>query len=84
MKIVTKKYEEIYEELKDEIVGGGYAKGDKLPSKRAVAFNEDVSLTTVEHAYELLESEGYISGREKRIFCGIRKLLNFRKEEKSG
>ena len=65
MKIVTKKYEEIYEELKDEIVGGGYAKGDKLPSKRAVAFNEDVSLTTVEHAYELLESEGYISGRER-------------------
>ncbi len=39
MKIVTKKYEEIYEELKDEIVGGGYAKGDKLPSKRAVAFS---------------------------------------------
>lgn len=65
MKIVTKKYEEIYEELKDEIVGGGYAKGDKLPSKRAVAFNEDVSVTTVEHAYELLESEGYISGRER-------------------
>ena len=32
MKIVTKKYEEIYEELKDEIVGGGYAKVDKLPS----------------------------------------------------
>ena len=65
MKIVTKKYEEIYEELKDEIVGGGYAKGDKLPSKRALAFNEDVSVTTVEHAYELLESEGYISGRER-------------------
>ena len=39
MKIVTKKYEEIYEELKDEIVGGGYAKGDKLPSKRAGAFS---------------------------------------------
>ncbi len=65
MKNLTKKYEEIYEELKDEIVGGGYAKGDKLPSKRAVAFNEDVSVTTVEHAYELLESEGYISGRER-------------------
>ena len=39
---------------------GGFPQGKKLPSTRSLAKYLEVSRSTVELAYEQLESEGYI------------------------
>ena len=59
------EYLRIYEKLKDDIVSGIYAFNDKLPSKRVAADRFNVSVITVQHAYELLEDEGYIHARQR-------------------
>ncbi len=60
-----KKYLEVYENVREDIIGGRYEVGSKLPSKRVMAEAMGVSVITVEHAYELLSEEGYIVPREK-------------------
>lgn len=57
---MEKKYEEIYAKIKDGITCGKYAIGSKLPSKREAADIFGVSVITVESAYELLISEGFV------------------------
>ena len=57
---MEKKYFEIYSRLKKGITEGVYPYGSKLPSKRVTAEKYGYSVITVEHAYELLTSEGYI------------------------
>ena len=61
----SKKYLRIYETLKGQIIDHTYRYGDKLPSKRITAQDYDVSLVTVEHAFELLMEEDYIRSKEK-------------------
>lgn len=51
---------QIYQALRDQIVAGTYARDDRLPSTRALALELGVSRTTVTHAYEQLETEGFI------------------------
>lgn len=63
---MKKKYAIIYENLRANITDGTIKYGEKLPSKRAAADSFDASVITVEHAYELLESEGYIESRPRR------------------
>lgn len=58
------KYEEIYKALRHQIARGELH--GKLPSKRQLARQEDVSLITVEKAYELLLAEGYITSVERK------------------
>ena len=58
-------YEQLYRRIKDDILTGRLAAGEKLPSKRALAENLEVSKITVEAAYSQLLSEGYICSREK-------------------
>lgn len=60
-----KRYIQIYEDVKNDIIAGIYPIGSKLPSKRVMAEDCGVSLITVEHAYELLLEEGYIISKEK-------------------
>lgn len=60
-----KKYIRIYEKIKNEIVGHGYEYGAKIPSKRAIAENNNVSVITVEQALDLLLCEGYIKSVER-------------------
>ena len=60
-----KKYLSVYEKFRKEITLQKYAFGAKLPSKRAIAENLGVSVITVEHALELLCSEGYVSSKER-------------------
>ena len=62
-------YLQIYRQLRADIVGGAFAYGSKLPSKRLLAEELGVSTITTEHAYNLLCEEGYAQAREKRIFC---------------
>ena len=68
-----KKYEKIYNLLKSEILSGGYAYGAKLPSKRMLAAENGVSLSTAETALDILRSEGYIDSAERSgFFCAYR------------
>lgn len=58
-------YLQLYKQVREDIVKGIYAFGVKLPSKRMVADELNISTVTVEHAYALLSDEGYIEPREK-------------------
>ena len=58
-------YEALYRAIREDILSGKLAVGEKLPSKRALAENLEVSKITVETAYSQLLAEGYIASREK-------------------
>ncbi len=58
-------YEALYRCIRADILSGTLAPGEKLPSKRALAQNLEVSKITVEAAYDQLLAEGYIRSREK-------------------
>ncbi len=58
-------YEALYRCIRQDILSGELKPGEKLPSKRALAQNLEVSKITVETAYNQLLSEGYIRAREK-------------------
>lgn len=53
-------YEQLYEYLRDDILSGRIRAGKKLPSKRALADQLQISLITVENAYSQLIAEGYV------------------------
>lgn len=61
----TPEYIRLYEKFKKEITNGAYPYGAKLPSKRDTAAKNGVSVITAEHAYALLEDEGYIVCRQR-------------------
>ena len=58
-------YEQLYAYLVAEIAGGGLARGEKLPSKRALSAHLSVSLNTVDAAYQMLVAEGYLEARPR-------------------
>ena len=58
-------YEALYRCIRSDIQSGVLAENEKLPSKRALAQNLEVSKITVEAAYGQLLSEGFIRAREK-------------------
>lgn len=66
-------YENLYRHIRDDILDGKLAAGDRLPSKRALAENLGVSVITVEGAYRQLKAEGYIASRE-RSGCYVRDI----------
>lgn len=58
-------YEALYRCIRGDILSGALAAGQKLPSKRALAQNLEVSKITVEAAYNQLLAEGFIRSQEK-------------------
>ncbi len=58
-------YMQLYEQLRRDITGGVLEFGDKLPSKRLLSEETGAGLITVEHAYALLEEEGYLEARQR-------------------
>lgn len=58
-------YEQLYTDIKRDILDGKLPDGSKLPSKRAQAERLGVSVITVENAYSQLLAEGYIAARER-------------------
>lgn len=58
-------YEQLYRAVKEDILSGVIAGGEKLPSKRALAENLNISRITVENAYEQLLAEGYLVSRPR-------------------
>ncbi|MGL4607286.1 MAG: PLP-dependent aminotransferase family protein [Eubacteriaceae bacterium] len=61
-------YKCFYEYIKNEIRLGNLKKGDRLPSKRDLAFQNSVSVNTVDAAYSQLFAEGYIESRPRSGF----------------
>ena len=58
-------YEALYRCIRSDILSGKLKSGEKLPSKRALSQNLEISKITVETAYNQLLSEGYIRSCEK-------------------
>ncbi len=56
-------YIQLYDYLRKEITAGNITDGEKLPSLRALAKNLDVSITTIEMAYNQLLVEGYVKSK---------------------
>ena len=59
------KYLQIFDNIKEMINSNKLKANEKLPSKRALALDLNVSLNTVINAYLLLLDEGYIYSKEK-------------------
>lgn len=59
-------YEHLYKCIKNDIINGVLAIGEKLPSKRNFAKNLNISTITVENAYAQLMAEGYIYSLPKK------------------
>ena len=58
-------YEALYRCIRQDILSGNLAAGEKLPSKRALSAHLEISKITVEAAYNQLLAEGYIRSQEK-------------------
>ncbi len=53
-------YEQIYSQIKSQIISGELAENEMLPSIRGLAKDLRISFITTKHAYEQLEKEGFI------------------------
>ncbi len=56
-------YVQLYEGLREAILGGRLRAGVRLPSTRGLSAELGVSRNTVMNAYDQLQSEGYLEGR---------------------
>ena len=59
------KYWSLYKELRGDILEGRVKKGERLPSKRALAESLSVSVVAVQSAYDQLLAEGYVYSKER-------------------
>jgi GntR family transcriptional regulator/MocR family aminotransferase len=66
--------QELYDELRQSILGGQLLPGTRLPSTRALAEERGVSRNTVLNAYEQLLAEGYVEARVGSGTCVARAL----------
>ena len=53
-------YEQIYEQIKSQIISGELCEDEALPSIRNLAKDLRISVITTKRAYEELEAEGFI------------------------
>ena len=53
-------YEQLMDNIKQEIINGGIKEGEPLPSVRTLANELKISALTVKKAYDKLEEEGFI------------------------
>lgn len=56
----TPIYEQIVDQVKEQIIRGNLKEGNALPSVRAMAKELRISALTVKKAYDALEQEGYV------------------------
>ncbi len=59
-------YLQIVDDFKKYIELGVYKYNDKLPSVRTLAIEMGINPNTIQRAYQMLESEGYITTIEKK------------------
>lgn len=70
---------QIYRQIRAMILSGELKAGEILPSIRALAREEKVSVITVQRGYELLEREGIIVSRRGKGFFVAELHLNQKK-----
>ena len=58
-------YMHLYESIKKAIIDGIYHYGERLPSKRTIRQDYNISVITVQHAYEMLCDEGYVQAKQR-------------------
>lgn len=61
-------YHQIYQKIKEEIFSRNLMPGKKLPSKRELAGALNVSINSVNAAYQQLLAEGYLYSEERKGF----------------
>ena len=54
-------YEQLMEQIKNEIISGGLKEGEVLPSVRTLSGELKISALTVKKAYDKLEEENFVS-----------------------
>lgn len=64
----TPLYRQLYRYIIGEITSGRLSAGEKLPSKRRLAADLGVSVSTVDTAYQMLAAEGYVKAKPKSGF----------------
>ena len=78
----NKMYISIYEHIKKDILDGKLKKDEKLPSKRILAKNLNVSINTIINAYDILLLEGFIYAKEKKGYF-VSDFIGYSYKEKS-
>ena len=74
-------YDQIYHQIKAQIVSGALQEGDALPSIRALARDLRISVITTKRAYDELEKEGFIyTVPAKGCFVAARNIELLREE----
>src|SRR5699024_7170607 len=61
-------YEQLYQEIRSQILKGEIKSNVKLPSKRQLQMDLNISMTTVERAYNQLRDEDHVYSVENRRF----------------
>ena len=56
----TPIYDQIYSQIKDQIISGSLTEDEMLPSIRSLAKDLRISFITTKRAYEELEKEGFL------------------------
>ena len=62
----TPLYDYLYQCIREDIIAGRLAPGERLPSKRTLAQHLSIGVITVTNAYAQLLTEGYIRSVEKK------------------
>ncbi len=70
-------YMQLYYQMRQDIISGIFKAGAKLPSKRLLAEEAEVSVITVQHTYQILCDEGYVESRERSGYFVIYKQSDF-------
>lgn len=76
-----KKYQQLAEQLREQIASGIWQPGDRLPSLRDQVALSGMSFMTVSHAYQLLESQGYIIARPQSGYYVAPQAIKCRKRQ---
>lgn len=72
-------YNQIYTQIRDQIVSGALKPGDALPSIRALAKDLRISVITTRRAYDELERDGFIvTAAARGCFVAERDVEQFR------
>lgn len=75
-------YLHLYKCIKNDIIQGTLHAGEKLPSKRSLAKNLNISVITIENAYAQLIAEGYVYSVAKKGFF-VADLMEVHKKEEN-
>lgn len=73
-------YEQIYTQIKNQIISGKLAEDEMLASIRALAKDLRISVITTKRAYDELEKEGFIYARSGKGFFVAKKDLKLVRE----